>query len=116
LALRLLQFGLLVQEFLAELGPKARARVTFDLVRLAASQAGKTNRTQSLGDGLFELKTPYDGMAYRLFFGFHDGDVVFVESLVKKSQATPKNILDNARERLKAVKDGKVKVEPIIYH
>lgn len=97
---RLLQCDGRVDVFLAEIGVAAEARVLRDLRRL--EEKGYQLRlphTDSLGDGLFELRTRHAGMIYRNIFMFIDGDIVILDSFIKKTQKTPKHNLDAAKER-----------------
>ena len=48
-------------------------------------------------DGVFELRTEYEGNIYRVFFIFDDGNIVVLfNGFQKKTQKTPQNELEKA--------------------
>ena len=50
-----------------------------------------------LRDGIFELRTEYEGNIYRVFFIFDDGNIVVLfNGFQKKTQKTPKGELERA--------------------
>ncbi len=91
-------------EHLAEGRPKAFAKLAVDLEVLGAEGLRSGQITvRPLGDKLWELKRPYEGIQYRLFFGVHKGTAWLLHSIEKKSAKTPKDDLELARKRLKEV-------------
>jgi len=96
-----------VAEYLGRLAkerPKAFAKLALDLEILGAEglRSGQI-MIRPLGDKLWELKRPYEGIQYRIFFGVHKGAVWLVHSVEKKSAKTPKDDLELARKRLREV-------------
>ncbi|OGG87910.1 hypothetical protein A2592_01460 [Candidatus Kaiserbacteria bacterium RIFOXYD1_FULL_42_15] len=55
--------------------------------------------SKSLGYGLFELRIK-GKQEVRLLYGFEDDGAIIVYGFLKKTQKTPKNILDLARKRI----------------
>lgn len=48
-------------------------------------------------DGIFELRTEYEGNIYRVFFIFDDGNIVVLfNGFQKKTQKTPQNEIEKA--------------------
>ena len=48
-------------------------------------------------DGIFELRTEYEGNIYRVFFIFDEGNIVVLfNGFQKKTQKTPQNELEKA--------------------
>lgn len=48
-------------------------------------------------DGLFEIKVEYESNIYRIFCCFDEGNIVVLfNGFQKKSQKTPKNVLNKA--------------------
>ena len=57
--------------------------------------------SKSLKKGLYELRVPYENVAYRVFYSFVEGNIVLlIHGIIKKSQKTPKKDIDLARKRL----------------
>jgi phage-related protein len=87
---------------------KGQARVLRDLKKLQAQgNQLRSPHTDSLGDGLFELRTPYKGMIFRHLFCFHPskkGHIIVLRSFEKKTQKTPQAHIDLARQRMGIIK------------
>ena len=65
--------------------------------------------TQSMGNGLFEMRLKgAEGIARVFYCSVVDCRVVMLHAFVKKSQDTPRNELEVARTRLLEVKRGNV--------
>lgn len=96
-----------VAEYLGRLAkerPKAFARLAVDLEVLGAEGLRSQQITvRPLGDKLWELKRPYEGVQYRIFFGIWKGAAWLLHSVEKKSAKTPKDDLELARRRLREV-------------
>lgn len=89
---------------LAKDRPKAFAKLVLDLEILGAEGLRSQQITiRSLGGKLWELKREYDGIRYRLFFGFRKSAIWLLHSIEKKSAKTPKGDLELARKRLREV-------------
>lgn len=93
------QWGSEVTGFLAEIGKGGEARVLRDLKRMSSDGHLFRGHTRSLGDGIFELKVAYQGMAYRLLYVHHERTAVFLVCFEKKTQKTPKNRIEMAKHR-----------------
>ncbi len=96
-----------VQEEILSMPPKIQARMLrlLDLVEAHGANLGPPH-TEYLGNGLFEIRAKAkEGIGRSLFCYLEGQNVCVVLSFVKKTQKTPKKILDLARKRMKEVKD-----------
>lgn len=79
-----------VIDFLNTLDSKARAKVLFNIIK--AQHENDPELFKKLNDSIWEFRTHYNGMAYRLF-AFWDKEtrsvVVATHGIVKKTQKTP---------------------------
>ena len=94
------QCGKRYDDFLAGLPVAATARVKLHVNRLA--KEGNSLRpplTKPLRDGLFELRTKHGSDIYRNIFIFWEGEIIILESFVKKQQRTPNRHIDAALTR-----------------
>lgn len=97
--MELKQWGSEVTDFLAHIGKGGEARVLRDLRRMYSDGHRFRGNTRPLGGGIFEMKVSYSGMAYRLLYVHSEGSAVFLLCFEKKSQKTPKSVLDLAQQR-----------------
>ena len=75
-------FGTYFREFMASLGDKTKLSSKF---------------VKSICDGLFELRTEWNGNIYRVFFIFDNGNIVVLfNGFQKKSQKTPNSEINKA--------------------
>jgi phage-related protein len=61
----------------------------------------------SFRGGLFEVRTSFDGNIYRVLFCVHKGQLMLLHGFMKKTQKTPKDIIDLARKRQREVERSK---------
>jgi phage-related protein len=61
----------------------------------------------SFGEGLYEVRTSFDGNIYRVLFCVHKGQLMLLHGFQKKTQKTPKDIIDLARKRQREVERSK---------
>jgi len=52
-------------------------------------------------DGLWELRVPFGGQAYRVLFFLDDEKIIFLHSYTKKSHKLPKRDLQTTISRMK---------------
>lgn len=117
LAWTLLQCDSRVDSFLKLVGVAAETRLLRDLRSLA--QKGNKLRypkTDSLGDGLFELRTDHGSNTYRNIFIFRGHQIIIVESFQKKKKKTPKHHLDIAKTRRNKIDVGGIEPGPTKLH
>ena len=108
----LLQCDDRVDCFLEEVGVAAEARIRRDL-RTLASKGNQLRfpKTDSLGDGIFELRTRLGTDIYRNIFIFKQQYIIILESFHKKSQKTPLQNIANAKARRRQIDVGSITPE-----
>lgn len=83
-------FGKYFGEFIKKLTAKEREKVDYGLVLLKTQDRLPTKFVKYIRDGLFELRTEYNGNIYRVFFVFDEGNIVVLfNGFQKKTQKTP---------------------------
>ncbi|MFI2794769.1 type II toxin-antitoxin system RelE/ParE family toxin [Haloferula sp. A504] len=65
----------------------------------------------SLGGGLWEVRSSLRGRIARIFFVVVNGEIVLLHGIIKKSQTAPKKDLDLARSRQSAYMKGETNDE-----
>ncbi|MBQ2243726.1 MAG: type II toxin-antitoxin system RelE/ParE family toxin [Bacteroidales bacterium] len=87
---RIITFGRYFNEFLEGLTAKEREKVDYGLVLLKTQDRLPAKFVKHLRDGLYELRTEYNGNIYRVFFIFDEGKIVVLfNGFQKKRQKTP---------------------------
>lgn len=79
-------------DFLAELHPKIRKKILYNIDRVSRGEKNKVLFSKLEGTDIWEFRTLYDKMIYRLFaFWDVEGQTVVVTThgLIKKTQKTP---------------------------
>lgn len=94
--------------FLQSLPVKARSKVQFNIMK--AQYENGPELFKKLNDNIWEFRTRFKGMAYRLF-AFWDKDiramVVATHGLIKKTQKTPAGEIKRAEEIMKTYYEQK---------
>lgn len=97
-------------EFLDSLATAVVRKIYFNIDKVA-SGVKDPELFKKLSDNIWEFRTLYQGMAYRLF-AFWDKDnetlVVATHGLVKKTQKTPKKEIDKAEKIRKEYFENKL--------
>lgn len=90
-------YGGYFERFMSELDDKTQEKVQYGLLLLKTQDRLSTKFVKHIKDGVFELRTKYNGNIYRVFFIF-DGDkiVVLFNGFQKKTQKTPDNEIEKA--------------------
>lgn len=87
---RIFTFGRYFAEFMEGLTAKEREKVDYALVLLKTQDRLPSKFVKHIRNGLYELRTEYDGNIYRVFFVFdEDKIVVLFNGFQKKTQKTP---------------------------
>ena len=95
----IITFGNYFDNFLKSLSEKEREKLDYGLVLLKTQDRLPVKFVKHIKDGLYELRTEYNGNIYRVFFIFDEGKIVVLfNGFQKKSQKTP------AKEITKALK------------
>lgn len=94
---RLITYGGYFERFMSELDEKTQEKVQYGLLLLKTQDRLSTKFVKHIKEGVFELRTKYNGNIYRVFFIF-DGDkiVVLFNGFQKKTQKTPDNEIAKA--------------------
>jgi phage-related protein len=91
-----------VRDWLNELSDADRRIAGRDLAKVQFGWPVGLPLCRPLAGGLWELRlTLSSRREVRVFFGFHDGMLVALHAIVKKTQKTPADELALARQRLK---------------
>lgn len=90
-------YGGYFERFMSELDEKTQEKVQYGLLLLKTQDRLSTKFVKHIKEGVFELRTKYNGNIYRVFFIF-DGDkiVVLFNGFQKKTQKTPDNEIEKA--------------------
>jgi len=76
---------------------KEREKVDYGLVLLKTQDRLPTKFVKHISDGLYELRTEYNGNIYRVFFIFDEGNIVVLfNGFQKKTQKTPSSEITKA--------------------
>lgn len=80
------------ESFLGTLTEKEQEKVQYGLLLLKTQDRLSAKFVKFIKDGVFELRTEYNGNIYRVFFIFDDGNIVVLfNGFQKKTQKTPDN-------------------------
>ena len=94
---RIITFGRYFGEFMEGLTAKEREKVDCGLVLLKTQDWLPTKFVKHIRDGLYELRTEYNGNIYRVFFIFDEGNIVVLfNGFQKKTQKTPSSEITKA--------------------
>ena len=93
----IITFGNYFDNFLKSLSEKEREKLDYGLVLLKTQDRLPVKFVKHIKDGLYELRTEYNGNIYRVFFIFDEGKIVVLfNGFQKKSQKTPANEITKA--------------------
>lgn len=90
-----------IEDFLDNLDIKMRAKL-LGLLEILEEKGNRLREpyTKHLEDGIFELRAISGNNIFRvMFFFYYNGRIILTNGFVKKTQKTPKNEIDLARER-----------------
>jgi len=95
-----------VEDEILSMPPKMQARMIklLELIELHGANLGPPH-TDSMGDGLFEIRAKsQEGIGRGLFCYLKGKHIYVLRAFVKKSNKTPKKEIELARNRMKEVK------------
>ena len=93
-----------VLEWLRDLGQEDRRAIGRDLMRVQFGWPVGMPLVRSLKDGLWEVRSTLPSRRIaRLMLCFHDNKIVALHGFIKKSQRTPIEDIDVARQRMREV-------------
>lgn len=93
-----------VRDWLKAMDREDRHKIGEDLQTLEEGWPLGMPVCRPLGQGLYEARTSLKDRIARVLFGIVGHEMVVVHGFIKKSQATPKDDLELARNRLKEFK------------
>lgn len=89
-------------DFLNSLDEKIRAKIMFNIMK--SQYENDSELFKKLNDNIWEFRTKYNGMAYRLFAFWDKKEramVIATHGLIKKTQKTPPQEIKHAEEIMK---------------
>lgn len=99
---RILTYGGFFEAFIATLPEDVVRKIDYGLSLLKKTDRVSAKFVKKVTDGIFELRTEWEGNTYRVFFIFdEDNIVVLFNGFQKKTQKTPKSEI----ERVKRIKE-----------
>ena len=76
---------------------KEQLKIKYGLLLLKSHDKISTKFVKHISNGIYELRTLYNGNIFRVFFIFDDGNVVVLfNGFRKKTQKTPQNEIELA--------------------
>ena len=110
---KIITYGGYFERFMETLKPQEQKKIKYGLLMLKTGDIIPTKFVRSIRDGLFELRTEYEGNIFRVFFIFDEGRIVVLfNGFQKKTQKTPEKEIQKAL-RLKQEYDEKKRNETI---
>ena len=101
-------YGGYFEAFMATLTEDQRKKVNYGILLLKTVSRLPAKFVRHLEDGIYELRTEYEGNIFRTFFIFDEGNVlVLFHGFQKKSQKTPKAEIEKAKQIKKAYDETK---------
>lgn len=95
---RILTYGGYFEAFVETLEEEVERKIDYGLQLLKTQERLSAKIVKHVGDGLYELRTEWDGNIFRVFFIFdNDNVVVLFNGFQKKSQKTPQNEIKKAQ-------------------
>lgn len=95
---RILTYGGYFEAFVETLEEEIERKIDYGLQLLKTQERLSAKIVKHVGDGLYELRTEWDGNIFRVFFIFdNDNVVVLFNGFQKKSQKTPQNEIKKAQ-------------------
>jgi phage-related protein len=90
-----------VREWLKELSKEDRKSIGEDILAVQYAWPIGKPLVDSLGDGIWEVRSRLGNRIARTLFIIVDEEIVLLHGFIKKEQKTPKSELDLARKRKK---------------
>lgn len=87
---KIITYGGYFERFILGLTEKEQKKVKYGLLLLKSQDKVSTRFVKYIRDGIYELRTLYNGKIFRVFFIFDDGNIVVLfNGFQKKTQRTP---------------------------
>lgn len=92
-------FGGYFEAFMETLTDEQRKKVNYGLLLLKTQNRLPEKFVKHIEEGIYELRTEFEGNIFRTFFIFDEGNVVVLfNGFQKKSRKTPKGELEKAKQ------------------
>ncbi len=109
---RIVTFGRYFGEFMERLTAKEREKIDYGLVLLKTQDRLPSKFVKHIREGLYELRTEYNGNIYRVFFIFDEGKIVVLfNGFQKKTNKTPAGEINRALKILEEYYEYKRKYD-----
>ena len=90
-------YGGYFEAFMETLTEKEQDKVQYGLLLLKTQERLSAKFVKIVREGIFELRTEYNGNIYRVFFIFDNGNIVVLfNGFLKKTQKTPDSEIEKA--------------------
>ena len=94
---KIVTYGGYFERFMQRLTEKEQQKVKYGLLLLKSQNKVSTRFVKYIRDGIYELRTLYNGNIFRVFFIFDDGNIVVLfNGFQKKTQKTPESEIELA--------------------
>ena len=96
-----------VEEFLDSVNPKMRAKI-FGLLEILQEKGNMLREPYSklIDDGIFEVRCKVGNNITRvLYFFYYEGKIILTNGFVKKTQKTPRSVIELAKSYKKDYED-----------
>lgn len=96
-------YGGYFEAFMDTLTEDQRKKINYGILLLKTVSRLPVKFVRHIEEGIYELRTEYEGNTFRTFFIFDEGNVVVLfNGFQKKSQKTPKGEIEKAKQIKKA--------------
>ena len=94
---KIVTYGGYFERFIQGLTKKEQLKVKYGLLLLKSQDKVSTRFVKYIREGIYELRTVYNGNIFRVFFIFDHGNIVVLfNGFQKKTQKTPENEIELA--------------------
>ena len=94
---KIVTYGGYFERFIQGLTEKGQQKVKYGLLLLKTQDKVSARFVKYIREGIYELRTLYNGNIFRVFFMFDHGNIVVLfNGFRKKTQKTPKNEIELA--------------------
>lgn len=94
---KIFTYGGYFERFMQTLTDQEQQKVKYGLLLLKSQDKVSTRFVRYIRNGIYELRTLYNGTIFRVFFIFDDGNVVVLfNGFRKKTQKIPQNEIESA--------------------
>lgn len=95
---RIITYGGYFEAFIETLSEDVVKKIDYGLALLSRPERAPAKFVEYIEDGIYELRTEWEGNIYRVFFIFDKGNVVVLfNGFHKKAQKTPRKEINKAK-------------------